>query len=70
MNTKNLAVTVRFPPSILQKIDETRGSEPLANFVRRVVVECLNDGQKNDVLLLEIRQAKLEILQTMNALAS
>lgn len=70
MAFKTVAITVRFPPSILKSLDDARGSEPTANFIRRVVIEKLNDGQKSDAVLHAIAAAKTEILQTLLKLAS
>ncbi len=70
MNTKTVAITVRFPLSLISQIDEERGSEPTANFIRRAVVEKLNGSQKDEALMLAVRESRELILKAVKSLVA
>lgn len=63
-------ITVRVQSSVIDLLNKARGSEPVANFVRRVLVEKLNGEQQNSAVITAITQAKAEIIKTLNAMVA
>ena len=67
---KTQVMTIRMPVSLYAAIDAARGSEPAANYIRRLIAERLSAEQENEKVLQEIRQSKIEILKSIASLTA
>ncbi len=55
-------ITVRVQSTLFDLINKARGSEPVANFMRRIVTEKLNSDQQNLAVIAEIKSLKKLIM--------